>query len=276
MGTDHIEFDGSNWVPFNPLERPAEGPFRKDIQVANFGLFRILRTEIWTSVCYNLKWRIVWGTKVPPQHDNAIHETKKSTTAFMRQKFIWQFKWKLMKGNITSEYYRQEMDEFKYWLTLNYPGIQIPLDNLPTHLWWAILIGGIILQLLVTLLVGALSKFHVGTPSQAAWLLVWVYGSGTLRWLWLINEGIYKAPCLSVMKWISFWIIVILEFLLALTICCGITELLVELFGALCGQEFVLAPRIWILIGILVILVFVIAATVIIHLRRIVGMPRCF
>lgn len=229
-------------------------------------------------MCYDLNWRLVWGLKQTPPPTkaptNQTPEAQKERTAFLRQRFIWQFSWRLMKHNATGEYGQNQLNEFNLWLKDNYPGIEVPLDNLPRRFSWSSLFGGLFLQALVTAIVGGLTRFKVGNASHAAWLLFWLYGSAALRWMWLISEMIYKYPSLSVWKWMLFWFTVFMEFLVAVGICCSITVLLVELFEALCGMNFVISPGVWILVMVLITTAFAIATCIVIFLGQILGMNR--
>ena len=275
-----IEFTGKNWIPFPSSESRAEGPFVRDIQVSNLGLFHIWRTETWTSVCYDLQWRFVWGrTKAggqPPAHDSGTNEAHKGRVVFLREKFIWQFGWRLLSGDIVGDYGHEQIDHFKSWLEVNYPGVEIPLDHMPRQFEWSELVGGLVLQVLVTVILGALTRFHVGNPSHAVWLLIWLYGSASLRWMWLVTKSIYEHPSLALLKWVSFWFSIILEIFVAVGICCGITVALVELFEALCGTNFTLSTGWWILIGTLITAAFTIAAFFVIYLSQIIGISKRF
>lgn len=196
----------------------------------------------------------------------------KASAAFLRQRFLYQFNWRLINGPDFSKYPSQsQISEFRTWLNANYPGVEIPLDDLNPQLWQSALVGGIILQILVTVIVAALTRFQVDNPSHAAWFLIWLYGSSALRWMWLISTYIYSNPCESLWKWLCFWSIVVFEICLAGAMCCAITVLLVDLFETFCIPAIPIEAGVWVLIGVLVIVAFAVATAVIVNLESIVS-----
>ena len=178
-----------------------------------------------------------------------------------------------MKHDISGESGKTDINELKSWLNENYPGVEIPVDDLPKKFAYWPLVSGVFLQVLVTITVGAITRFHLGDRSHAAWILIWIYGSASLRWISLITNSLDQTPCLLLKKWILFGFGIILEFLLAIGVYGGITVIAVELLGEMCGKPFSLPPGVWILIGLLIAFVFAIVACVVFYSSTILGTP---
>ena len=134
------------------------------------------------------------------------------------------------------------MTDLETWLEDQYPGLYINLNHMPKKLGYSYLISGIFLQLVVTALLAALTRFNLCTPSHACWLLVWIYGGPMLRWKWLNDESIDKEPCLSAFKWVLFGIGGILSLALAVGVYGGIATICVELLGAICNAHVFASP----------------------------------
>ena len=178
-----------------------------------------------------------------------------------------------MKRDISGESGEADINELKAWLNENYPGVEIPLDDLAKGFAYWPLVSGIFLQVLVTITVGAITRFHLNSRNHAAWILIWMYGSASLRWTSLITNSLNQTPCLLLKKWILFGFGMILEFLLAIGVYGGITVIAVELFAAMCVTPFSLPPGIWILIGLLIAFAFGIVVCVISYSSAILGTP---
>lgn len=246
--------------------------------MSNLGLLHIWRTESWTSVCYDVTWKFIFGKpksqdlnqpvrEVPP-----VTEDLKKRAIFFRQKFLFQFHWNLMKRDLSGPSGKEDINQLKTWLEANYPGITIPLDNMNEWVGYRRLISGIVLQVLVTVLLGALTRFRIGNPNHAAWILVWMYCGASLRWVSLIIESFNKVPCMSRLMWFFFGLGMAYDGLVVVGICGGITVIIVELFQAMCGTPFSISAGVWILIGVLISVTFGLAFFVVLYSSRIVGM----
>ena len=246
-----------------------------ETQIANFGLFRIARREEWTSVCYDINWTLSFKKEAihPPVHETTENEAKKKRVVLFRQKLLFQLGWKLMKRNISGETGKADINELKAWLTENYPGVEIPVDDLPKKFAYWPLVSGVFLQILVTITVGAITRFHLGNRVHASWILLWIYGSASLRWTSIITRSLNQSPCLFLKKWILFAFGMVLEFFLAIGVLGGITVILVELLGTLCNTIFFPPAGIWILIGFLIAFAFGGAACVVSYSGTILGRP---
>lgn len=176
-----------------------------------------------------------------------------------------------MKRDISGVTGRADLNELKAWLTENYPGVEIPLDDLPqTFSYWS-LVSGVFLQMLVTVTVGAITRFHLGDRIHAAWILFWIYGSASLRWTSLITTSLNQYPCLLLKTWMLFAVGIILEFFLAIGVLGGITVIVVELFEAMCGTVFSLPAGYWFLIGFFITFVTAIVVLVVFYSSSILG-----
>jgi hypothetical protein len=269
-GPDCIEFDGTRWLDSSTALH--EEPFITDTQVANLGLCRIHRKEKWTSVCYEVSWDMSFRNTVrQPIQESAENEAKKKRVVFFKQKLIFQLGWRLMKRDLSGASGTADIHQLKQWLDINYPNVDIPLDDLTKKFPPWSLVSGLFLQLLVTITVGAITRFHVGVPGHAAWILVWLYGSASLRWTTLITNSVTVTPCLLLKKWLLFAAGVLLEIMLAIGVYGGITFILVELLGSMCNATFSLAAGFWILIGFVIACVFTIAVCVVFYSSTIIG-----
>ena len=187
-----------------------------------------------------------------------------------------QLGWRLMKRDISGESGQTDINELKLWLTNNYPGVEIPVDNLPKKFAYWSLVSGVFLQLLVTVTVGAITRFHLGDRRHAAWILLWIYGSASLRWTSLITNSLNQSPILLLKTWMLFALGIVLEFLLAIGVLGGITVIVVELFAVMCGVTPSLSAGWWILIGFLIAFAFGIVAVVVFYSSSILGTPPEF
>jgi hypothetical protein len=172
-----------------------------------------------------------------------------------------------MKRGISGESGRNDLNEFRMWVEANYPGIKLP-KTMPNRIGMSRSVNGMFMQVLVTIIIGALTRFRIGTPSHAAWLLVWMYGGPVLRLVSLIDDDV---P-LSAMKQCFLVVVEILSILVAIGLYGGITVILVELFGAMCNNTTIsLSPGFWILIGLLIFLAFIVVGIALSNLSRILG-----
>lgn len=111
---------------------------------------------------------------------------------------------------------------------------------------------GIFLQLLVTIVLGSLTHFYLGTPSRGAWLLVWMYGGPSLRWWWFAKRFTDTEPTVSLLKQGLRVLSVSSTIVIMVGLFGGITVIAVELFEASCGTPISLSPGVWILVGFLI------------------------
>jgi hypothetical protein len=280
-----IEFTGNKWVPLPSTQGSIEQGFQKlyvtNTHISNLGFFHIWRTESWTSVCYDVTWKFVFGKAKEPGLTEPVHEVtaaaeeEKKRAVFFRQKFLFQFGWKLMRRDLSGPPGQEDLNQLKIWLEANYPGIDIPLNDMNEWIVYWRLISGIVLQILVTVLLGGLTRFHVGNPNHAAWILVWMYCGASLRWVSLIIEALNKVPSLLRVTWFFFGLGIIYDGLVVIGICGGITVIVVELFQAMCGTPFSISPGVWILIGVVISVTFGLAFLVVFYSSRILGMTFC-
>jgi len=243
-------------------------------------VFRIYRREEWTSVCYDISWGISFKRDAIPRpvHETEENEAKKKRVVFFKQKLLMQLGWRLMKRDISGESGQADINELKLWLTDNYPGVEIPVDNLPKKFAYWSLVSGVFLQMLVTVTVGAITRFHLGDRRHAMWILLWIYGSASLRWTSLITNSLNQSPILLLKTWMLFALGIVLEFLLAIGVLGGITVIVVELFAVMCTGTVTssLSAGWWILIGFAIAFAFGIVAVVVYYSSYILGTPLEF
>lgn len=197
-------------------------------------------------------------------------DRKKRRCLFLKQEFISRAsRWNLQKRYLTGVSGAQDIKNFRAWFTNNYPGVEIHAGDWPKTVELAgfvkqagrksewILNGklGIAMWLLlvVTAIVGGLTKMQVGQKSHACWLLVWLYGGPAFRWKWLFVHSFDKEPCRSLWKWCIYELCQLLVWLVAFGVYCGITVICVELFAAFCGGPnftITLGVQYWIAVGI--------------------------
>jgi len=265
------EFDGDRWIAV-PVTQ--EDPYVTETQIANLGFFRIHRREEWTSVCYDISWGLSFKKNAHhlPTHETDENEAKKKRVVLFKQTLGLELGWRLMKGDISGESGRADLNDLKVWLSENYPGVEIPLDDLPKRFQYWSLVSGVFLQMLVTVTVGAITRFHLHNRVYAAWILLWIYGSAALRWTSIITNSLNQSPCLLLKMWLLFAMGIVLEFFLAIAVLGGITVIVVELFGAMCGLESLsLSAGYWILVGFSITFVSAIAVLVVFYSSTILG-----
>ena len=139
---------------------------------------------------------------------------------------------------------RDEADDFLDWLKDKYPGVQVERSALCNRLGWSRIVNGVFLKILITITLGTLTRFHVGTRSHAVWLLVWMYGTPALRWTRLMYITMENEPCLSLLKWSLSAVFFFVNIGVAFGVYGGITVISVELLGAMCETDFSLSPSV--------------------------------
>lgn len=236
----------------------------------NFGFVHIWRRELWTSICYDIDWRMQfgWEPKSPWNGDEFLpgDEDKKKRVLFLRQNPYFNFakrrKWALMRRDIP-EKDDPDVKKLDEWLEKNYQGIKFPDRPESRSFQRSTLIWGICIQLVTTVILGGLTRFRVGIRSHAVWLLIWMYGRPVLRWRVLLNAWKpLDQACLSLWPWFLSGIFNVLGMVLQVAAFGALTVLCVELFGIICHKEFSLAPRLWFLIGFLIFVAFVLVIIV--------------
>jgi hypothetical protein len=246
----------------------------------SLGFIHFGRKEIWTSLCYQVYWGFGFGIGKNQRLERDIVD-KKWRAIFLKQNFIinqdlW-LRWGIMMRNVpgppestkrkcgafferkkrgNQALAKDDMKDLHTWLEQNYPGIQIDLENMPRSFGVSQLVSGIFLQLLVTVLLGSLTRFRLGTSGHAVWLLIWIYGGPLFRWKWLNDNSMDKVPCLNAGKWVLFGIGRVLSIALAVGVYGGIAVICVELLADICNTVFSLSPQIWILIAVLIAAAF--------------------
>lgn len=266
-------FTGKDWIPTSSNSQVLkqimeEKPCTTETTVINFGIFRLTRREIWTTTCYELEWKLRGRHAFRYQlRETPENEARKYGTTFLKQWSLRQQDWKPMKRSISGESASGDLSKFRMWVEANYPEIKLP-KTLPDRIGVSRSVNGMFMQVLVTIIIGALTRFQIGTPSHAAWLLVWIYGGPVLRLVSLIDDYV---P-LSAMKQCFLVIVEIVAIFVLIGLYGGITVILVELFGSMCNNTTItLSPGIWILIGLLIFLAFIVVGMVISYLSVIVG-----
>ena len=165
-------------------------------------------------MCYDISWGVSFSRRVPVIYRHARQtKTKQERNERYFSSKSWGFNWggSLMKRDISGVTGRADLNELKAWLTENYPGVEIPLGDLPQKFSYWSLVSGLFLQMLVTVTVGAITRFHLGDRIHATWILFWLYGSASLRWTSLITNHLDQYPCLLLKTWMLFAIGIILE-----------------------------------------------------------------
>jgi hypothetical protein len=231
------------------------------------GFLRIWRLEIWNSACHDVAWRFQFGRKsepLPPhlnQSTSMYQEELKSGAVFLRQNpyrslRIIRQKWHLAMHQAQS---RDDFKEFLTWMEDNYPGLDIEraLKEKPRLAQRADMLWSLGVQLFTTLLLGTLTRFHVGIVSHAVWFLVWMYGGPIVSTIiniahlrgWIIHDNMF---CPSLFKWLARMVIYCFSLVVGIFSIGAITVLSVELFGAMCGVFYSLRVSSWVAIGALI------------------------
>jgi hypothetical protein len=188
---------------------------------------------------------------------------------FFRQKFITPFPWNPRRRDLSGNAEREDIELFKEWLEDNYPNIDISIDR-RTRVGYSRFISGLFLQLLVSVVLG-ITRYKVGIPSHACWLLIWIYGGPSLGWMWLITMSMDKEPCLSPFKWCLYELVWLLAVIIAVGVYGGITVISVELLGAFCEETISLPPQIWIGVGAAIAFVLLVVPCTVIFYSNLFG-----
>jgi hypothetical protein len=262
-----------------------EHSYRSTKRIFTLGVFHFRRKSILTSrCCYQLRWGFGSGKGTQRLNENIRNQRRRAI--FLRQNFLttmdWRLKWNYMKRKIPKDllekpnllirFFRyfenskmtpnehahvtKEFHELDKWLKDQYPEITVDLHRIPQKTGYSYLISGIFLQLVVTAILGALTKFSLGSRKHAPWFLVWIYGGPMLRWTWLNDESLDKELCLSARKWIFFGFTAILSLALLVAVYGGISSICVELLASICNTTFLFPAYIWLLIAVMIALTF--------------------
>ena len=204
----------------------------------------------------------------PPPEDP--DEVRKRRATFLRQHgLLTGVKWNLNRRHLSGPTGEADCKAFRTWFEENYCGVEIHGDDMPKttqrqnllerwfgkqgregkmeNFW-----GGALLVIIITGIIGGLTKFQVGKPSHACWLLVWLYGGPAFRWKWLVMHSFDGEPCTSFTRWCVTEVCHALSYLIAAGVYIGMTVILVELFGAFCGgpsMTISLSVPWWIVVG---------------------------
>lgn len=273
-----IEFDGTNWIHFIPTRGNAPQPklgelCRTEVPVINFGWIRLVRLEIWSPVCYQVRWKLRYGkiSNPAPIKESEENENMKNRAIFLRQKFIVNVTWNPIKHNL-EETCVEDIEEFRTWIKTNYPAIKLPDDFLHSRIGHSKLWNGVLLVIVVTAVIGGLTRFRVGVPSHACWLLLWLYGGPVFRWKWLVNQSVDNKPCLSYLMWLLYEFCRALGWLILIGVYGGITVISVELFGAFCEERTIsLSPGVWVGIGAIILSVLGVLGIIVSYYAYILG-----
>lgn len=223
--------------------------------VLNSRFFHVLREEKSTLLCYDVDWTFGLGKAQDKTTDGGI-EPRDFRTIFLKQTFLTQGRWSLRSLDISDEVGSVHLKEFRKWLGNEYPDLTIRFakDKPETfQIISSLMFSGVFFMTFITLLLGTLTRFRVVQASHAAWLLIWMYGCSVTILISILTRSILMSPCYSLWKWSLFTIKKALELIIYIGTFGGITVVGVELFESLCGTPISLPPRIWILIGFLIL-----------------------
>jgi len=235
----------------------------------------VWRRQTWTETCTEVGWKITFGRNPNPQV--CLDDRLRTRAVFLKQHFAWsrhfvRFNtWRIMRRSKPNQV---QLDALKTWISENYPGIDVDLDyhtKMRLMRGWSILASGLFLQLLITVCLGALTHFKVGTASHAVWTLIWLYGHPALRWTAMIERSVFAAICRSRRIWFLFMFTNLLAWATMCGVYGGIAIIGVELLESVCGQTISLSPGVWVLTATLIFLSYTFALVVTYFLPGIIG-----
>lgn len=290
-----VKFEGAVLTESAPISAEpvpsGHGHEYSSTRIFTTGLFHFRRKQSFTAVCYHLQWAFGFGWGQKGTTPTSKLEGRRAI--FLKQFFItnqdWRLYWGIMQRQIpvsnreehrmfaalrkakrrfkamTFEedheilsHNRRDMDKLQVWLDEQYPDIKVNLKHMPHQLGSSYLFSGIFLQLVITVFLGALTRFKLGEASYAGWFLLWIYGGPFLRWKWFNDETLHQKPCLSAPTWLFFGISGVLTVAVAAGVCGGIAVICVNLMAAICNTTFTPSAGVWILIGVSIAAVFAI------------------
>src|SRR5436190_15998668 len=122
----NVEFTGDGW---DPIDHHVEELCKLEIPVFEFPYFCFSRTEVWTSLCYDVHWQIKLGRNAnnfrhqQGQLLTSEQQRKKRNVIFLRQKFLSRIiGWNIMKRDISDRSSLHDIHKFDEWIKHNYPG----------------------------------------------------------------------------------------------------------------------------------------------------------
>lgn len=246
----------------------------------NLGIFQVWRRQIWTDTCIEVGWKVTLGTKATSHNEVCLDNRDQEPATFLKQNigwsrhFPWLDRWRIMLRKKPDE---TQLGEFKTWMGENYPGIDVDIDyaKMPRIRGRSIMASGLFLQVLVTVCLGGFTHFKIGTPSHAAWALIWLYGHPALRWTALIERSVFAAICRSRRVWFLFMLTKLLAWAVTFGVYGGIAVISVELLESVCHQIISLSPGIWVLVAALIFISYTAALTFIYFLPQMIGETSC-
>jgi hypothetical protein len=169
-------------------------------------------------VCHEISWRMKFRRQ-SQEIPQPVEGPDNQRCLFLKQDFITRSaRWNLRQRYLSGERGSLDVQDLRAWFEANYPGVEIHPGDWPKTVelikyaglgrnkWEWILNGkwgiAVWLLLVVTGIVGGLTKFKVGKASHASWLLAWLYGGPLFRWKWLFVHSFDKEPCPSLWKWV--------------------------------------------------------------------------
>ena len=142
---------------------------------------------------------------------------------------------------VGSDMMNERKEKFQMWLLRNYPEVSIPFDRTPIRYvrsqWFTILY----VQIAVTIVLGALTRFHSDNVSHAVWQLLWVYG-GTIITLMKSEAGEYHSSIRVGLAGLSAVVLPVM----ALGGLGGAAVAFTGIYGSICGTTLSTSP--WIMI----------------------------
>jgi len=149
------------------------------------------------------------------------------------------------------DYYREAEEgtdlhgEFNQWLQDNYDYLDVKIGS-RTHRKRSEMWVSAFLIALVTLVIGLLTRFQIGSPARAAWFLIWLYALPSYALVSAIMPAMDSPKIWVVLVSLASLFIAVIM-LIGLT--GGTAVIAVGLMETMCGSVWEFSVRVWILIG---------------------------
>jgi hypothetical protein len=140
---------------------------------------------------------------------------------------------------------QRSQTDFCQWLGQKYPSLTVSFhSSTQRRMVISRLISSLFLLLLQTLIIGLLTRFHVGITSHAVWFLIWLYGMAALRFF------IPRAPKqFSLSQRYQLGLTFSIGVLVTIGVFGGVTVIVVELMEDMCQSDWSISARVWVIIG---------------------------
>ena len=294
-----VEFDGKNWIatPYYsdgkingilPQFLQEEVNLLR-VQVINFGLFWLCREERWRSVCFEVRWVVVFGRRprkeaflVADTAEPSI-QTRQPSTFFIKQQWggnpAFGTGWSIFRQDISTPSAASELQQFRKWWKENYPGIEFRIvEQARLREKYSGFLNILYLVIVSTIILGVITRFRVGNVAQSIFLLMWIY-LPMVRVVVLLRSfagglgfdtGVYMSARRLLIAFSVYIFVTAIIFIAS----GGVTVALVGLWNAFCGDTVISSVGTYIQVYFLSLLSVTVLYAVALGILSVIGIPE--